>query len=112
MGLAHFDDLQEAIDQYAISRPSATVHVFSAGGMTIPVFPPGVEPNTLFDGFGHLFPKKDWTAAARRGILAGFHRRPGRGPGRRPLASCLLGIEFAAISGTYVASRMIHCPLK
>ena len=29
----------------------ATVHVFSAGGMTIPVFPEGWNPNTLFDRF-------------------------------------------------------------
>ena len=59
-------DLQEAIDRYAISQPSATVHVFSAGGMTIPVFPPGFEPNTLFDGFAHLLPGKDVPAPARR----------------------------------------------
>jgi nickel-dependent lactate racemase len=51
MGLSRFDDLQQAIDEHAGAAPSATAHVFSAGGMAIPTFPAGFNPNTLFDGF-------------------------------------------------------------
>lgn len=53
MGLSHFDDLQQAIDEHAGAAPSATAHVFSAGGMAIPIFREGFNPNTLFDGFAH-----------------------------------------------------------
>ena len=48
MGLAHFTDLQQAIERYAQTQPEATAHIFPAGGMTIPIFKEGFEPNTLF----------------------------------------------------------------
>ncbi len=51
MGLVHFDDLQTAIDHYAQTMPEATAHIFPAGGMTIPIFKEGFNPNTLFEGF-------------------------------------------------------------
>jgi hypothetical protein len=54
MGLDHFSDLREAIDHYAGSMPSATAHIFGAGGMTIPIFKEGFNPNTLFAGFSQL----------------------------------------------------------
>ena len=51
MGLVHFDDLQTAIDHYAQTMPEATAHIFPTGGMTIPIFKEGFNPNTLFEGF-------------------------------------------------------------
>jgi len=51
MGLTHFGDLQEAIDHYGQTEPDATVHIFSAGGMTIPIFKDEFNPNTLFKSF-------------------------------------------------------------
>ncbi len=54
MGLAHFQGLQQAIDYYAKTEPDATTHIFSAGGMTIPIFREDFNPNTLFDSFAHI----------------------------------------------------------
>jgi nickel-dependent lactate racemase len=54
MGLTHFEDLQQAVDTYAKSEPDAAVHIFSAGGMTIPIFRDDFNPNTLFDGFRRI----------------------------------------------------------
>jgi nickel-dependent lactate racemase len=51
MGLTHFTDLQQAIEHYAQTQPDATAHIFPAGGMTIPIFKEGFEPNTLFGSF-------------------------------------------------------------
>jgi nickel-dependent lactate racemase len=51
MGLAHFSDLRQTIEQYSQEQPSATVHIFPAGGMTIPIFKEGFKPNTLFSSF-------------------------------------------------------------
>jgi nickel-dependent lactate racemase len=51
MGLTHFEDVQEAIDYYGQTKPGATVHIFSAGGMTIPIFKDEFNPNTLFKNF-------------------------------------------------------------
>jgi nickel-dependent lactate racemase len=48
MGLVHFTDLQQAIEHYAQSQPAATAHIFPAGGMTIPIFKEGFEPNMVF----------------------------------------------------------------
>jgi len=54
MGLTRFDDLQTAIDHYAQTEPAATVHIFSAGGMTLPIFKSDFNPNTLFDAFADI----------------------------------------------------------
>jgi len=51
MGLEHFTSLEEAIKHHSRSMPHVTAHVFSAGGMTVPVFRPGFNPNTLFETY-------------------------------------------------------------
>jgi nickel-dependent lactate racemase len=54
MGLTHFDDLQAAIDHYDRVEPPATAHIFSAGGMTLPIFKDDFNPNTLFNAFTNI----------------------------------------------------------